>query len=53
MGAAMKSNLTGFMPNHFHLMVLVNEASLPFDALTEGFASSETLGCWCKAHKID
>jgi len=32
------------MPNHFHLMVLVNEVSLPLDALTEGFASSETLG---------
>ena len=41
------------MPNHFHLMVLVNEVSLPLDALTEGFASSETLGCWCKANKID
>jgi len=32
------------MPNHFHLMVLVNEVSLPLDALTEGFASSETPG---------
>jgi len=53
MGATMKSNLTGFMPNHFHLMVLVNKVSLPLDALTEGFASSETLGCWCKANKID
>jgi len=28
MGAAMKSNLTGLMSNHFHLMVLVNEVSL-------------------------
>jgi len=32
------------MPNHFHLMVLVNEVSLPLDALTEGFASSESPG---------
>lgn len=32
------------MPNHFHLMVLVNEINLPLSALTEGFASSETLG---------
>ena len=24
----MKSNLTGFMPNHFHLMVLVNETTI-------------------------
>ncbi len=28
MGAAMKSNLTGLMPNYFHLKVLVNEMSL-------------------------
>jgi len=32
------------MPSHFHLMVLVNEVSLPLNALTEGFALSETLG---------
>ena len=32
------------MPNHFHLMVLVNEVSLPLDALTEGFTSSESPG---------
>ncbi|MGE0089998.1 MAG: transposase [Bacteroidales bacterium] len=43
------------MPNHFHLMVLVNEISLPidltegfvqsgFEVKTEGFAKSETLG---------
>lgn len=28
MGAAMKSNLTGLMPNHFHLMVLVKKNEL-------------------------
>jgi putative transposase len=32
------------MPNHFHLMALVNEVSLPLNALNEGFALSETLG---------
>src|SRR6056297_2676790 len=32
------------MPNHFHIIVLVNEVSLPLDALTEGFAASETPG---------
>ena len=39
------------MPNHFHLMVLVNSAELPIppteglvSAATEGFAHSETLG---------
>ena len=34
----MKSYLTGLMPNHFHLMVLVNGGK------TEGFAQSEALG---------
>jgi len=48
----MKFNWMVLMPNHFHLFVLVNEVSLPLDALTEGLASSETLGCQCKAYKI-
>lgn len=32
------------MPNHFHLMALVNEVNLPLNTLTEGFALGETLG---------
>ena len=37
-----KSYLTGLMPNHFHLMVLVNNVELSVD--TKGFARGETLG---------
>jgi hypothetical protein len=36
MGATMKSNLTGLMPNYFHLMILVNR--LAIDMRTDGFA---------------
>ncbi|MDK2978645.1 MAG: REP-associated tyrosine transposase [Bacteroidales bacterium] len=38
----MKSNLTGLMPNHFHLMVLVNEVSLPLRSLGVSLRHTET-----------
>ncbi|MCD4792075.1 MAG: hypothetical protein K8R54_02490 [Bacteroidales bacterium] len=40
--AIIKSYLTGLMPNHFHLMVLINSEELPVDS--EAFANREGFG---------
>ncbi len=41
------------MPNHFHLMVLVNHEKLLIESVSEGFAQSETLAGSSKLRTIN